>query len=91
MSATSKPQGKAMYMAPKLDKSWLLNVQKKLYAQSLGGKGHPALRSQMESPVHNERCTPGSERGARRPLGVSRERRRAPTLRASMQKEDPMT
>ena len=34
MSATSKPQGEAMYMAPKLDKSWLLNVQKKLYTQS---------------------------------------------------------
>ena len=26
----------------------------------------------MESPVHNERCTPGSERGARKPTGASR-------------------
>jgi RNA-directed DNA polymerase len=34
VSATSKPQGEAMYMAPKLDKGWLLNVQKKLYTQS---------------------------------------------------------
>jgi len=34
VSATSKPQGKAMYMAPKLEKSWLLNVQRKLYTQS---------------------------------------------------------
>jgi RNA-directed DNA polymerase len=25
----------------------------------------------MESPVHNERCTPGSARGARKPLSVS--------------------
>jgi len=33
--------------------------------------------------VHNERCTPGSVRGARKPLGVSRERRRAPTLRVA--------
>lgn len=34
MSATSKPRGEAMYMASELDKSWLLNVQRKLYAQS---------------------------------------------------------
>ena len=26
----------------------------------------------MESPVHSERCTPGSERGARKPTGASR-------------------
>ncbi len=26
----------------------------------------------MESPVHSERCTPGSERGARKPAGESR-------------------
>jgi RNA-directed DNA polymerase len=32
-----------------------------------------------ESPVHNERCTPGSDGGARKPAGVSRTRRRAPT------------
>ncbi len=36
----------------------------------------------MESPVHNERCTPGSEGGARRRPGASREPRRAPTLHA---------
>jgi RNA-directed DNA polymerase len=34
VSTTSKSQGEAMYMASELDKSWLLNVQKKLYAQS---------------------------------------------------------
>jgi RNA-directed DNA polymerase len=34
VSTTSKPRGEAMYMASELDKSWLLNVQKKLYAQS---------------------------------------------------------
>lgn len=32
-----------------------------------------------ESPVHNERCTPGSAGGARKPAGASRTRRRAPT------------
>jgi group II intron reverse transcriptase/maturase len=32
-----------------------------------------------ESPVHNERCTPGSDGGARKPTGASRVRRRAPT------------
>jgi len=36
----------------------------------------------MESPVHNERCTPGSEGGARKPACVERARRRAPTLPA---------
>jgi len=34
VSTASKPQGKAMYMATELDKSWLLNVQTKLYTQS---------------------------------------------------------
>ncbi len=32
-----------------------------------------------ESPVHNERCTPGSAGGARKPPGASQGRRRAPT------------
>jgi RNA-directed DNA polymerase len=31
--------------------------------------------SSMESPVHNERCTPGLGRGAQKPPGASRERR----------------
>ena len=35
--------------------------------------------SSMESPVHSERCTPGSVGGARKPTGASRSRRRAPT------------
>ncbi len=34
MNAVPKPRGKAMYVASKSDKVWLLNVQKKLYAQS---------------------------------------------------------
>jgi RNA-directed DNA polymerase len=34
VSTTSKPRGEAMYMATAPDKEWLLNVQKKLYAQS---------------------------------------------------------
>jgi group II intron reverse transcriptase/maturase len=32
----------------------------------------------MESPVHSERCTSGSVRGARKPTGASRSWRRAP-------------
>ncbi|MCU0687846.1 MAG: hypothetical protein MUF34_37320 [Polyangiaceae bacterium] len=32
-----------------------------------------------ENPAHNERCTPGSDGGARKPTGVSRAPRRAPT------------
>lgn len=35
MRATSKPQGKAMYVANPLDKSWLLSEQRKLHKQSL--------------------------------------------------------
>jgi hypothetical protein len=27
----------------------------------------------MESPVHSEKCTPGSVRGARKPVGESRQ------------------
>ncbi len=30
-----------------------------------------AAFASMESPVHNERCTPGSEGGARKPAGAS--------------------
>ena len=35
MRATSKSLGKAMYVATKLDKSWLQNERKKLYRRSL--------------------------------------------------------
>jgi RNA-directed DNA polymerase len=35
MSTTPGPQGKAMYVASQLDKSWLLNEQRKLYVQSM--------------------------------------------------------
>jgi hypothetical protein len=46
----------------------------------MGWMKPPAFVStSMESPVHNERCTPGSAGGARKPAGVSRSRRRAPT------------
>jgi RNA-directed DNA polymerase len=31
------------------------------------------MSTSMESPVHNERCTPGSERGARKPTGESQQ------------------
>jgi RNA-directed DNA polymerase len=38
---------------------------------------HPPhfAQSSMESPVQNERCTPGSEGGAQKPTGASRRRR----------------
>ncbi len=35
MSTALKSQGKAMYVASELDKSWLLSEQKKLYERSL--------------------------------------------------------
>src|SRR6266851_8289540 len=35
MGATSKPQGKAMYVANPLDRSWLLSEQRKLHKRSL--------------------------------------------------------
>jgi hypothetical protein len=44
-------------------------------------------RSIMESRVHNERCTPGSEGGARKPTGASRNRRRVPTLQAENRRD----
>src|SRR5690242_13039752 len=34
MSTASKPQGKAIYVAPRSDWDWLLSEQKKLYARS---------------------------------------------------------
>ena len=35
MSTLSKPQGKAMYVAPQSDKDWLLTEQRKAYARSM--------------------------------------------------------
>ena len=35
MRTGAKPLGKAMYVAPQLDKSWLRNEQRKLYARSM--------------------------------------------------------
>jgi group II intron reverse transcriptase/maturase len=46
----------------------------------LGWQRPPAFAStSMESPVHSERCTPGSDGGTRKPAGASRTRRRVPT------------
>ena len=78
MGTASKPLGKAMYVAPKPEWDWLLNEQRKLYARSEETTGWPrpaglSSRSIMESRVHNERCTPGSEGGARKPTGESRQ------------------
>ena len=61
MSTEPKPQGKAMYVATKSDRDWLLTVQRKLYRRSSAASF--TVKS-MESPVHNERCTPGSGKGA---------------------------
>ncbi len=38
------------------DKAWLLDIQRKLYTWR---RGIPTMRWTLESPVHNERCTPG--------------------------------
>jgi len=70
-STASKPQGKAMYVATSSDKDWLLSKQQKPYARSYD-KTPDFASTSMESPVHSERCTPGSERGARKPIGASR-------------------
>jgi hypothetical protein len=61
MSTNSKPQGKAMYVASQLDKSWLTSEQRKLYLRSWETPDFAA--TSMESPVRNERRTPGSEEG----------------------------
>jgi hypothetical protein len=77
MGTASRPPGKAMYVAPRPDWDWLRIEQRKLYTRSdptgwLRPAGLSSL-SIMESRVHNERCTPGSEGGARKPTGVSRQ------------------
>jgi hypothetical protein len=40
------------------DKAWLLDIQRKLYTWSRA-TSIPTMRWTPESPVHNERCTPG--------------------------------
>ena len=50
-------------MAPKSDKDWLLNVQRTLYTRSWKLKLN-FVETSIESPVHNERCTPGLGEGA---------------------------
>lgn len=55
-----------MYVATKPDADWLLTVQRKLYRQSSLAWQRPTSFTvkSTESPVHNERCTPGSGKGA---------------------------
>ncbi len=52
-----------MYVATGEDKDWLLNVQRKLYARNWDSRPVFALLP-VESPVRNERRTPGLEEGA---------------------------
>jgi len=47
-----------------------------VYRYRIGITPPPSFAStSMESPVHNERCTPGLGRGTQKPTGVSRKRR----------------
>jgi hypothetical protein len=69
MRVTSKPQGKAMYVATSSNRSWLL-IEHGSCMREVAISDFAS--TSMESPVHNERCTPGSERGARKPTGASR-------------------
>jgi len=73
--AAATPQGKAMYVAPEPDRAWLLNEQRKLFAQGREPVSGRLAKAPMESPVLNERGTPGSVGGAQKPHGVSRKRR----------------
>ena len=68
MRTAARPLGKAMYVASQSDKDWLQSVQRKLYTRS---KNPCFAYASMESPVHNERCTPGSGKGTRKPPGAS--------------------
>ena len=61
MGTGPRPRGKVTYVAPKSDKDWLLNVQRTLYTRSWKLN---FVETSMESPVHNERCTPGLVEGA---------------------------
>jgi hypothetical protein len=53
--------------------STLTPPSSRIFRRSLAERGwvkSPFLAgTSMESPVHNERCTPGSEGGARKPAG----------------------
>jgi group II intron reverse transcriptase/maturase len=74
-----KPGGRAFYFRDGVSTPFELKRIKRT-AFRMGWMKPPAFVStSMESPVHNERCTPGSAGGARKPAGVSRSRRRAPT------------
>ena len=65
MSMGAESLGQAMYVASRDNCPWLLNVQRKLYARALDQCQFAS--TSMESPVRNERRTPGSVRGARKP------------------------
>lgn len=74
-----KPGGRALYFRDGgVTPFELRRIQMKAFR--MGWMKPPAFVStSMESPVQNERCTPGSAGGARKPAGESRKRRRAPT------------
>ena len=55
LQAKEKQLADANYRA---DKAWLLDIQHKLYTWHRG-RSIPTMRWTLESPVHNERCTPG--------------------------------
>ena len=55
------------------------------------GSPNPLAQSSRESPVHNERCTPGSEGGARKPTGESRQGAGRPPYVRHEAQEEPMT
>jgi hypothetical protein len=65
MSMDAESLGQAMYVASKEDLLWLLNVQRRPYARHRDTRD--VASTSMESPVRNERRTPGSVRGARKP------------------------
>lgn len=74
-----KPQGRAKYWKD-ADITVFQAARVRVEQFKLGWLKPPCYAlSSMESPVHNERCTPGSVGGARKPTGASRGRRRAPT------------
>ena len=71
MRTTSEPLRKAMYVASQLARAGF-RASNDVCTSEVGDTFDFANPS-MESPVHNERCTPGSEGGARKPTGESRQ------------------
>ncbi len=71
-----KPEERSVDSGPQVDQAWLLSVQTKLYQwsqENTNAVGWDLLTTprHLESRMHNERCTSGSERGHGKPTAAT--------------------